>query len=144
MEEIVIDAKEHILGRLASRVAKLLLEGKKIHVVNVEQCYISGNKYSVIEEWKSYYEVKSRIHPRHTPKHYKRPDRIFTRVVRDMLPRDKPKGRDALKRLRTYHGIPESLEGKKLVKIEDALAKKPRPFYLTLAEVSKELGWRGM
>ncbi len=142
-EEVVVDATGHILGRLASRVAKMLLEGKKVHVVNVENCYISGSRRSIVEEWKAYYEVKSRIHPRHTPKHYKRPDRIFRRVVWDMLPRDKPRGREALKRLRTYHGVPAMLKGREMIKVEDALAKKPRPFYMTLGEVAKELGWKG-
>jgi len=141
--EVVIDATGHIMGRLASVVAKLLLNGKKVHVVNVENCYISGNRRSVIDEWKAFFNVKSRIHPRHTPKHHKRPDRIFTRVVRGMLPRNKPRGRQALKRLRTYHGIPEQLRGKKLLKVEDALARRPRPFYLTLGELAKELGWKG-
>ena len=141
-EEVIIDATGHILGRLASRVAKMLLEGKKVYVVNVENCFISGNRRSIIEEWKAYYEVKSRVHPRHTPRHYKRPDRIFRRVVWDMLPRDKPKGREALKRLRAYHGTPEMFKGKEMEKVKEALAKKPRPFYTTLGEVAKELGWR--
>ncbi len=142
VEEVIVDATGHILGRLASRVAKMLLMGKKVYVVNVENCYISGSRKSTIEEWKAYYEVKSRVHPRHTPKHYKRPDRIFRRVVWDMLPRDKPKGREALKRLRAYHGVPSTLKDKEMVKVEDALAKKPRPFYMTLGEIAQELGWR--
>jgi len=41
----VIDAKGLILGRLASKVAKqLLLEDKKIYVVNAEKAVISGSR----------------------------------------------------------------------------------------------------
>lgn len=142
VEEVVIDATGHILGRLASKVAKMLLEGKKVHVVNVEECYISGKRRSIIDEWKAFYEIKSRVHPRHTPKHYKRPDKIFKRVVRGMLPRDKPKGREAIKRLRVYHGIPDPLKDKSMIKVEEAQARRPKSFYMTLGELAKELGWK--
>jgi large subunit ribosomal protein L13Ae len=39
----VIDGKGHLLGRLASIVAKQLLAGKKIVVVRTEQILISGS-----------------------------------------------------------------------------------------------------
>ena len=40
---IVVDGKGHLLGRLASIVAKQLLNGKKIVVVRTEQIIISGS-----------------------------------------------------------------------------------------------------
>ncbi len=40
----VIDAKGHLLGRLASIVAKQLLMGKKIAVVRCEEMVISGSR----------------------------------------------------------------------------------------------------
>ena len=40
---VVIDGKGHLLGRLASIVAKQLLEGKKIVVVRTESMMISGS-----------------------------------------------------------------------------------------------------
>lgn len=44
----VIDGKGHLLGRLASIVAKQLLSGKKIAVVRSEQILISGScKYNL-------------------------------------------------------------------------------------------------
>ncbi len=42
-DTIVIDGKGHLLGRLASIVAKQLLEGKKIVVVRTEAIVISGS-----------------------------------------------------------------------------------------------------
>lgn len=39
----IIDGKGHILGRLASVVAKSLLEGQKIVVVRCEDINIAGN-----------------------------------------------------------------------------------------------------
>lgn len=40
---VVIDGKGHLLGRLASIVAKQLLFGKKVVVVRAEQMLISGS-----------------------------------------------------------------------------------------------------
>lgn len=40
---IVIDAKGHLLGRLASIVAKQLLNGQKIVVLRTEEINISGS-----------------------------------------------------------------------------------------------------
>lgn len=41
-EQVVIDGKGHLLGRLASIVAKQLLNGQKIVVVRCEALNISG------------------------------------------------------------------------------------------------------
>jgi large subunit ribosomal protein L13Ae len=40
---IVVDGKGHLMGRLASIVAKQLLCGKKIVVVRTEAIFISGS-----------------------------------------------------------------------------------------------------
>ena len=42
-ETVVIDGRGHLLGRLASIVAKQLLNGKKIVVVRCESILISGS-----------------------------------------------------------------------------------------------------
>ena len=40
----IIDASECIMGRLASSVAKTLLKGEEVHIVNAENAVISGSK----------------------------------------------------------------------------------------------------
>jgi ribosomal protein uL13 len=42
LEQVVIDGKGHLLGRLASTVAKQLLNGQKVVVVRCEALNISG------------------------------------------------------------------------------------------------------
>ncbi len=129
------------MGRLASLVAKMLLEGKSVYIFNTEEILISGDRRSIIEQWKKKLEIQSRINPKHTPSHYRRPDRIFRRVVRGMLPRDKPKGRAAFKNLKVYHGVPEEFREIKMQKLEKAIAKGFGTDYIKLAELGKELGW---
>jgi large subunit ribosomal protein L13Ae len=41
-QQVVIDGKGHLLGRLASTVAKQLLNGQKIVIVRCEALNISG------------------------------------------------------------------------------------------------------
>ena len=42
-DAVVIDGRGHLLGRLASIVAKQLLEGKKVVVVRCESIVVSGS-----------------------------------------------------------------------------------------------------
>ncbi|MEM0118633.1 MAG: 50S ribosomal protein L13 [Conexivisphaerales archaeon] len=142
-EEVLIDASETILGRVASIAAKLALQGKKVHVVNVEKILISGSKKHVISSWKRFLEVGSVINPEHGPIHFRRPDNIFKRVARGMLPWRKPKGKAAYKRLRAYHGFPDQLKRIQPYDVSKAKATKPTSFYIRLGELAEELGWRG-
>jgi large subunit ribosomal protein L13 len=46
--KVVIDAEGAILGRLSTNVAKRLLQGETVDVVNVEKIVISGKPESII------------------------------------------------------------------------------------------------
>jgi large subunit ribosomal protein L13 len=140
---VYIDATNQIAGRLSSRIAKLILSGKRVIVVNAEKSLISGSKGSVITSWKRSLELSSRVNPIYGPIHPRRPDNILRRMVRGMVPRKKPKGAVAMHRLRIYIGLPETVKGKKLVQFEDTTAQRPVPVYVTMAELSKNMGWRG-
>jgi large subunit ribosomal protein L13 len=139
---IVVDAHEHIAGRLSSYVAKSLLNGKKVIIVNAEKALLSGSKSSIINDYLKKLEIGSVINPRHGPFHPRRPDTIMTKMIRGMIPKSKAKGLEALKRLRVYVGTPEQYKSFEKTKFEDAMAKKPLSFYLTLGELASRLGWK--
>jgi len=141
--EIVIDADGHVMGRLASYVAKILLSKPELQVivVNAEKLVITGDRKMImrwfmrkISEWRTHYNPE-----KVGPKIPRRPDRVFKRVVRGMLPKKIEKGRNALKRLRVYMSIPlDFLQRRRLVLYEVPAAKlKVRPLmqYVTLEEV---------
>jgi large subunit ribosomal protein L13 len=100
----IVNAEELILGRMASIVAKRLLRGETITIVNAEKAVISGKRRSKVREAKEFLQVG---HPRKGPFHYRRPDRIVRRTVRGMLPYKQPKGKQAYKRLKVFIGAPE-------------------------------------
>lgn len=141
-EKIVVDGSGLILGRLASKVAKLLLEGYHVDVINVEKVVISGKRESIFREYEEFLEIKSKINPKYTPVHFRRPDLFFKRVVRGMLPRKKPRGINALRRLKAYIGTPEKIEGKK-VSFPDASSERLKSGFITLSELAKRFGWKG-
>ncbi len=134
----VIDATNMILGRLASRVAKMLLEGEEVVIVNAEKAVITGNKSYIIEKYQERRNIGS---VRKGPYYPRMPDRILRRTVRGMLPIKKPSGRQAYKRLRVYIGVPEEFQNVEFEIIEDAKNRHVRN-YMTLGELSKHLGAR--
>jgi len=134
---VIIDAKGLILGRMASNVAKRLLEGEKVVILNAEKAAISGKKQHIVTDAKTFLEVG---HPRKGPYHPRRPDKIVSRTIRGMLPRRKPKGIQAFKRLRVYLGVPVEFEGKNIQTITEATTGKLKSPYITVGELAKEIG----
>ena len=134
MEEIIIDAEERVVGRLASRAAKEALKGNSIFVVNVEKAIISGNPKATE---KFFFEKVERGDPYHGPFYPKTPEGIMKRVIRGMLPYKKPLGKKALKRVKVYKGIPEEFKDRELKDL--GADKKLRCKYMTLENVCEKI-----
>jgi len=140
-EQVVVDATNHIAGRLCPYVAKMLLKGDNVVVLNAEKAMLSGDRYSTIRQWHEYLEIGSIVNPIHGPFHARRPDTIITRMVRGMVPKRKPKGVSAMKRLRVYIGVPKNYEGVKGKEFEDAKIRKPVSYYTSVHDLAKLIGW---
>ncbi|MEM4101182.1 MAG: 50S ribosomal protein L13 [Desulfurococcaceae archaeon] len=141
---LYVDAEGQILGRLASIVAKKLLEGYRIYVVNIEKAVLSGKKQRVIEGYKLLFKVKVHTNlERSSIRRPRSPVNIFKRAVRGMLPVDKPHGREAFKRLRVYVGTPKELQNKSFIKFPEAMYTRLSGEFTTLEELAKAMGWKG-
>ncbi len=134
---IIYDAENQILGRLATVIAKQLLEGEKVIVVNCEKAVLSGDPKSKID---FYFQRIKRGDVKHGPFFPKYPDGIFRRAVRGMLPWKKPKGRKAFKNLKVFISIPDEFKNKKFEKVKDADASKLKTKYITIEQLSLALG----
>jgi len=134
----LVNADGLIVGRMSSKVAKRLLNGEKVIIVNAEKAVLSGKKKSKVTEAKEFLEVGA---PRKGPFHYRRPDRILRKTVRGMLPFKQPKGKQAYKKLKVFIGVPEDLKGQHMITLKEAQAAKLKGPYFTLAELAKEIGW---
>ncbi|ABX12322.1 MAG: 50S ribosomal protein L13 [Nitrosopumilus sp.] len=139
---IVVDATNHIAGRLSSNVAKLLKQGHRVSIVNCEKIMYSGTRSNLIKEYREFLEINSIINPKHGPVHYRRPDTIITKMIRQMLPYDrKPSGKESIKRLRAYIGSPKELKSLEKIQFEKAKIKKSPSNYTTMGELCRVIGW---
>jgi large subunit ribosomal protein L13 len=108
-EEIIIDADNAILGRLASYAAKQALLGKEVMILNCENVVITGNRKSILNE---YLAKKRKTSARNSAN----PEKIVKRTIRGMLPYKMGRGADAFARIKCYMGVPKEFEEKKKVK----------------------------
>jgi large subunit ribosomal protein L13 len=132
--DVVVDARDCILGRVASEVAQRALAGERVAIVNAEHAVITGSEQDVMSVYRKRVEVGSDRGPYYP----KRPDRLFKRAVRGMIPYKKPRGREAFERVRVYVGNPydedgEVLEGTSLDRLSNIK-------FISLGEVSEKLG----
>lgn len=138
-----VDADGQIAGRMCSKVAKLLLQGNSVVVVHAEKALFSGQRSNVMSDFFERLKIASVVHPKHGPFHPRTPEGILTRMVRGMIPRKKPSGAAALKRLRIYGTVPEDLGKVSFAGFEEAKATKPIAYYVPLGEVAQRIGWKG-
>lgn len=137
----IVDATGHVVGRLASVLAKRLLNGEEIVVVNAEKAILTGRKSVVFEEYRAAHHRGSNASRMRGkgPRYPRRPDFMLRRTISRMMPYQQPRGREALKRLRVYISIPDDFKGKPYETIEDA-KRPPQGPHISLGEISRLLG----
>ena len=134
----LVNAEGLIVGRMCSKVAKRLLNGEEVIILNAEKAVFSGKKKSKVAEAKQFLEVGA---PMRGPFHYRRPDRFLRKTVRGMLPFKQPKGKSAYKRLKVFMGIPLELKDQQMITFTEAQSTKLRGPHFTIGEMAKEIGW---
>jgi large subunit ribosomal protein L13 len=131
----VIDAKDQILGRLCTHVAKRLLNGEEITIVNAEMVRISGSRAQLLEHYRT---RRARGKNFSGPKYPRAPDMILKRSVRGMLDYRKTSGMEAYRRLKVYVGVPREL--KDIAAESPESSRKPVAKSVYLGDISRELG----
>mmetsp|Transcript_1084 Transcript_1084/g.2251 ORF Transcript_1084/g.2251 Transcript_1084/m.2251 type:complete len:198 (+) Transcript_1084:58-651(+) len=143
-DTVVIDAKGHLLGRLASITAKQLLNGKKIAIVRAEQIVVSGSLARNKVKYAQFVKKRHNTNPRRGPFHFRSPARIFWRTVRGMMPHRTERGQQAMARLAMFEGVPAPYDKVKRVVVPEALKairmRADRNFCV-LGNLSQEFGW---
>ncbi len=135
----VIDASNAVLGRLASNVAKRLLKGEQIDILNAEKAIITGNQENVHLKYKTRFGLHPKGNPRYGPKFSRMPHRIVKTAIRGMLPWKQSTGKVAFAKLRVHIGVPAELASAKAEKVKDAEHPHEKGFVM-VEEVSKKLG----
>jgi large subunit ribosomal protein L13Ae len=144
-KQVVIDGKGHLLGRLASVVAKELLGGQAIVVVRCEMMVVSGSLTRNKMKWTRFLRKKMNTNHRRGPFHFRAPGKFFWRTVRGMLPHKTTRGAAALARLSTFEGVPEDFGKVKKMVVPAALKVLHSKTYrktTMLGDLSAECGWK--
>jgi large subunit ribosomal protein L13 len=135
---MIIDAKDLIMGRLASHVAKKLLEGQKVTVINAESAIVTGTQDAIMAKYR---QRRARGERFHGPFFPRMPDRILRRTVRGMLPYTQKRGRDAFHRLKVFIGRPSALKDVEPVTVPAIdISTSNAVKYMRLGEISQLLG----
>ncbi len=133
------------MGRLAAIVAKTILQGQRVTIVRCEAINISGSFYRnkrmiyfnftdlfdsnmfaniisfIIVKYLEFLRKACNIQPARGAFHFRAPGKIFWRTVRGMVPHKTKRGREALKTLKCYEGIPSPYDKMKRVVVPSAL-----------------------
>ena len=148
IEYQLLDAKNKILGRFCSQVAKRAMLGERIVVVNSKDSIISGNKSDIHNKYLTKLNISTATNPKRGPFWPRRPDNFMRNVIKKMLPRKKLRGKEALRRVHVYiSDIPERFKGRyqKLIPGDVPNADISRLSYynkyITLENLCSRIGW---
>jgi len=142
---IVVDCYGHLLGRLASIIAKELLNGQRIVLVRTEELNISGSLFRNKEKYARFMRKVTSTNPTRGPWHYRSPSKILWRVIRGMTPHKTARGKAALDRLKTFEGIPHPFNRLKRHVMPSAfknLRLRPGRKFCRLGDLAAESGWK--
>ncbi len=132
---VVIDAQGAVIGRLGARVAKLLLAGQSVEIINADKAVMLGTLSVAREKYLLRRHQKNKRTPEDSPVWPRTPHLLLRRMIRGMLPWSSRRGRDAYHLLKVSSG-PAS--GKSVKVAEASSAEKHNMF--TIAELCVELG----
>ena len=134
--DLVVDARDCILGRVASQVAERALNGERVAIVNAERAVVTGRKEAVLETFSDRRDLGSDRGPYYP----KRPDRIVKRSIRGMLPYKTTRGQEAFERVRVYIGSPFEESADATVLDGTSLDRLSNIKFVQLDEISEHLG----
>ena len=107
---MIIDAKDTIIGRVATRAAKKCLLGEDVHILNCKDAVVTGKKKVTLAKYR---KRRARGVQYKGPHYPKQPQRIVKRMIKGMVP-DNARGREALQRVKCYDGIPYDLRDEEI------------------------------
>ena len=149
IEYQLYDASNKILGRFCSQIAKKVLLGDYVVIINAKNAIISGTKRDIHEKYLARLNISTATNPRRGPFHERRPDTFMRRVIKQMLPRKKLRGKEAIKRVNVYiSDIPERFKNRYQILVPNEISKADKSRlsyynkYITLENLCQRIGWK--
>lgn len=142
---VVVDCRGHLIGRLASIIAKELLCGQRVVAVRCEELEISGHIWRNRIKLEDKFAKKTNSNPERGPFSIRAPAAQLKRMIRGMLPHKTARGKAALNRLKTFEGIPHPYDRMKRMVIPEALKVlrlRPGRKSTNLGDLTSRYGWK--
>ena len=137
---VVVDGTNMIFGRISSQIAKAVLRGDTIHLINSEMMVLSGNPKATHANFKARRAAQHKGTPEHSPKWPRVPYLLVKRMIRGMLPWKSTRGKAAHRRLIVYTGNPKKLVAdSKFEKCEPKKGSK----YIRILDLCRLIGYSG-
>ena len=131
----IIDGTNMILGRLATKSAKLAISGEEVAIINAEKVVVVGRKKEVLDNYKRKYVRGTSVGG---PFILRGPDRLVRRCIRGMISYKTPLGKEAYKRVMCYVGNPKQLTANEVV---DANVNDTQNLnFVSIEDISRNLG----
>jgi large subunit ribosomal protein L13 len=134
---MIVDAKGLVAGRLASKIAKRLINGEILTIVNAGEAVVVGKRSAIMPKFKQRVDASVHSNPHYGPKYDRIPSKILRRMVRGMLPNKKRTSERLITNLTVYNEIPSGME--KNETIAEVKCNEKHDF-MSLKEVAELLG----
>ena len=142
---VIIDCRDHLLGRLASIIAKQLLEGQRVVAVRCEALVCSGSIHRNRIKFLQFIKKRTNTNPKRGPIHFHSPCKVLWRTIRGMLPHKTCRGEQALLKFKSFEGIPAPYDKMKRMVVPEALRSlriRPGRKFTIIGEMLTNLGWK--
>ncbi len=136
---MIINADGLIAGRLASKIAKKIINKETIVIVNAEKAIIIGTKQSIMPKYQSRVDAAVKSNPHYGPKYDRIPSKILRKIIKGMLPSRKKTAERLIKQVTIYNLIPKNISLEKAETIAELKCNEKHDF-MSLKEVAEELG----
>ncbi|OIR56788.1 MAG: 60S ribosomal protein L13A [Amphiamblys sp. WSBS2006] len=144
-ETIVIDGKDHAIIKLASAVAKHILSGRNVVVLQCEGILLKEGFKKHKAKFADFLRKRCAYNPKKGPYHHREPSKIFFRKVRTMVPHKTARGEASMERLKTFDGIPAEFSTVSCAIVPEAHrthAIKRGYVTVELGKVAASFGWK--
>lgn len=142
---VIVDCRGHLLGRIASVIAKELLSGQRVVAVRCEQLNISGPMHRNKIKFEAFLRKRTATNPKRGPIHFHAPSKILWRTIRGMIPHKTARGKVAMTRLKSFDGIPHPYDKMKRMVVPEALTVTrlaPGRKFTVLGDLAGRCGWK--
>ena len=138
---MIADIKGLVAGRVATKIAKAIVNGEKVAVINAESAVIVGGKENIVEKYALRVNAAVKSNPHYGPKYSRIPSSIFRRMVRNMLPTKGSTKDKMIKQLKVYNAVPKEFAKEKTQVFEEFKCNE-RHSFMTMKELAVALGGR--